>query len=627
MGLSLSTTFVPSWKDACSAAFNCTSNGLTNILGDPITCPANVTHITLATDVWGITTRACQETCGFKSLRQSIDLTASAVTLTTWLLPWLALIAQLPFEAEGSWMNFLSACLCIGSPALAAYSLSLTAFNRWYIALKFRHLQSPVKESDYMDKRIKAARLILKEVQPSPMRANQRTGELGSLIALPGRRIDTFWKTAAKDLENTRRGFTQSFLAQFIMAFFAYLISFVAAVHDSLGSPDVGLQFASSTVWSWMFPVVFGSIRVGSQCRAGAIQEALGANNPFTEPENDGGADRNVAQNGLCPTAVLRWPCEPVATWDCGILHRSRHLSTTSGATIDSQFTAVDIKPLSTPPTDEDYASSAGEGTASPPEPTWYGFDVGGNESKEGLVFNYARILTWFAFVEHVRGGFEKTINHFQNGGNVPTTTEEAAHCCGFKPREDLQAFKPRSEIPTAAIQRMICAVLVALFLQWGTAGAAIFVAYETPAVGLGCRSGSYLIYGVGATVSFILLVFSSLVSHAYMQRFEPNPRSADWTSMRCLGGLAVLTRLMGTGIAIANAAWLIASSIMEDIGTFETCWCETDAFQFHENGWTPVFKNATDLRAAAGTIWIGGFLWSVVISVVVSIVFGYERR
>jgi hypothetical protein len=173
----------------------------------------------------------------------------------------------------------------------------------------------------------------------------------------------------------------------------------------------------------------------------------------------------------------------------------------------------------------------------------------------------------------------------------------------------------------------MLAAAFLALFLQWGTTGSAIFVAYSIPAVGLGCRSGSYLIYGIAATASWLLLIFSNLVSHTYMQRLEHNPYQQRSMTMAFLGGLAVTTRHMGKAIAISNAAWLVASSIMEDIGAFQTCWCQTNALRYHENGWTPVFKNASDLRANAGGIWIGGFLWSLVVCLVTAAVFAYDRK
>ncbi|KAJ7886710.1 hypothetical protein B0H13DRAFT_2342718 [Mycena leptocephala] len=421
--------YVPNWQEACASTFTCTSPGLLNVFGEVITCPANGN---ITADVWGITTRACEKNCGFDVLRQSVDFTTSAITITTWLLPWLALIAQLPFEAHG-WMNILSGCLCVGSPALAAYSLALTAFNRWYIAFKFQRLKSSAatdtrQEHDYMVERVEAAELIFQEVQPSPMRANQRTGELANLIVLNDPHRQNFWKTAAKDLSNTRRGFTYSFLAQVLMAFLAYLISFIAAVHNSLGSTDVGLQFASSSVWSWMFPIVFGSIRVGSQYKAGSVREALRDNMIIPvrdvhgeEPSPTDHPDETYENYALSP-----FPVE---------IHR-----------LESTL----------------------------PPPTWWGFDIRGDERREGSIFNYARIFTWFAFTEHVGGGFKNSINSFRAGAAIPSTTEEAAALCGFRPQQDLIAFTPWSNLPTPAIQHMLAAAFLALFLQWGTTGSAI---------------------------------------------------------------------------------------------------------------------------------------------------------
>ncbi|KAJ7500868.1 hypothetical protein B0H11DRAFT_1855744 [Mycena galericulata] len=572
MGISLSTTYVPSWQDACAATFNCSSSGLVNILGEPIfpICPANGS---IPPEVWGITRRACEEHCGMELIMQSIEFSPSAITIATWLLPWIALIAQLPFEANG-WMDLLSACLCVGSPALAAYSLALTAFNRRYIARQFQKLKYSASkdigpEYYYMVERVDAAAFILQESQQCPMRADQTTGELGNLIVMNDTARHNFWKSAAKDLRNTRRGFTYSFLAQVVVAFATYLISFIAAVHDSLGDPDVGLQFASSTVWSWMFPIVFGYIRVGSQYQAGCVKEAFvhGSTSHLHEPSfvriEDRGQDRSTQS----------------------------------------------LLPRNCP--------------GRPPPPTWYGFDVRGDERREGPIFNYARILTWFAFAEHVRGGFETSIKNFQDRKAIPKTVKDAADRCGFRSKEDLIAFTAWSRVRTPVIQHIFGAAFVALFLQWGTTGAAIFVAYNTPSVGLGCRSGSYLIYGIASTASWVLLVTSALFSHAAMQRLEKKPDRKD---VGGLAAMAVVIRLLGKTIAISNAAWLIASTVMEDIGTFQTCWCQTDAAQYGENGWTPVFKNASALSSTAGGIWIGGFVWSITASIITGAFFEYDR-
>ncbi|KAF9062644.1 hypothetical protein BDP27DRAFT_1427702 [Rhodocollybia butyracea] len=603
MGTSLSTVNVPNWQTACASKFNCISDGLVNILGEPIfpTCSANGS---LPADVWGISTRACQQSCGSGALTQvakSVDFTSSAITMTTWLLPWLALIAQLPFEANGS-MNLLSACLSIGSPALAAYSIALTAFNRRYISIAFRQIKEIAQNNArcrYMVERVDAAAFILQESQQCPMRANQKAGELASLIILDEDNCQQkFWLTAEKDLRNTRRGFTQSFLAQ--------------------GSPDVGLQFASSTVWSWMFPVVFGYVRVGSQCKVGTIKKAL-TDHKFVPERGIDGEVEYVAQTALCPNADLpniemrrQTRLLNISRETVPLLPVHRHYAPTSqlqvrpslntshtggvGSDLQSDDVSAQQGTLASEP---NLASSSNlndlmnDLNSSLSPLTWWGFDVRGDERREGPIFNYARIFTWFTFVGHVRRG----------------PRAQSFHAV-------IQALSS-----SRMIHHMLLAACVALFLQWGTTGAAIFIAYRTPAIGLGCRSGSYLIYGVAATLSWLILVFSNIVSHEIMQRLE----AQDKRSTRSLSGLAVITRLTGKSIAVANAAWLIASSVMEDIGTFQTCWCQTDAFQFHENGWTPVFKDASDLRNAAGGIWIGGFIWSIGVCIAVSAVFAYQ--
>ncbi|KAF8172551.1 hypothetical protein K438DRAFT_1981400 [Mycena galopus ATCC 62051] len=628
MGVSLSTTYVPDWQSACAARFNCTSSGLVDIFRQPISCPATST-IQATPAIWGITFDACQAQCGPDVLVQSVNLYSAAIPITTWLLPWIALIAQLPFETDG-WMDLLSACLCVGSPALATYSLALTAFNRGYIATRFRGLKERVDREltdqryQYMAERVSAAEFMLQETQQCPMRANQRTGELASLIVLPNRQ--KFWRAAKKDLKNTRRGFTYSFLAQVILAFLSYLISFVASVHDSLGSPDVGLQFASSSVWSWMFPIVFGYIRVGSQYKAGAIKEAL--DNPVI-PQSDEDTEE-VYQDALLPNAdlylALRYntPSKAVAMSPGPSFYaptgRPRGLSTLSMATTVRD---LDLDPN----TQESIALLARTTSVVQPDNTistiWRGIDVRGDERREGPIFNYARILTWFAFASHVARGFETAILHSKNKERVPETADDAAERCGLLPQEDLQAFFALPKIPAAAIQNMLYAAGLALFLQWGTTGAAIFVAYSTPAVGWGCRSGSYLIYGIAATVSWLLLVFSSFVSHSVMQTCEATGKPPAGK----LSALAILSSVAGKTIAVANAGWLIASSVMEDIGTFQTCWCQTCAFHYHTSGWTPVFKGASDLRAAASDIWIGGFMWSIVVCSIVIVIFAFGRH
>ncbi|KAK4451197.1 hypothetical protein QBC34DRAFT_401507 [Podospora aff. communis PSN243] len=51
----------------------------------------------------------------------------------------------------------------------------------------------------------------------------------------------------------------------------------------------------------------------------------------------------------------------------------------------------------------------------------------------------------------------------------------------------------------------------------------AIIIAYMylTDVKGLGCRSGSYVIYGIAGTVAFLLLFASTIFSHAAMLKIQ----------------------------------------------------------------------------------------------------------
>jgi hypothetical protein len=83
------------------------------------------------TDAVGIIYERCIEWCS--SAPENFDFPTFSRKFTAWLLSWLALISQLPFNGYNSKEpDLLSVVLAVGSPTLAGYSLALTASNtRW----------------------------------------------------------------------------------------------------------------------------------------------------------------------------------------------------------------------------------------------------------------------------------------------------------------------------------------------------------------------------------------------------------------------------------------------------------------------------------------------------------------
>lgn len=271
----------------------------------------------------------------------------------------------------------------------------------------------------------------------------------------------------------------------------------------------------------------------------------------------------------------------------------------------------------------------------------WFGFDVAGDEKEEGPLYNYARPLTWWQFASSIETAFDATLSSLRTGNNcqekawdmhqlpepnLAGTASQVAKFSGFDTRPIL-AYPEWKYIKAKVWHRMMIASLVALWVQWGTTGPAISVAYLTPTVGLSCRSGSYLIYGIFGMVSWILLILSTLFSHAVMLRyqrrhiFQPNLdlrqnvnqvgfyRRSIGHSLLCAA--AVATRTLGKFLAACNAFWLLTSSIFEYIGFYETCWCSGDAISRGNNGWVVLFKNANDLANEAQKYWVGGVILS----------------
>jgi hypothetical protein len=146
-------------------------------------------------------------------------------------------------------------------------------------------------------------------------------------------------------------------------------------------------------------------------------------------------------------------------------------------------------------------------------------------------------------------------------------------------------------------------------------------MAYLTPTIGLGCRSGAYLLYGSVATFSWILLIVSSLFSHAVMIRYQRlfedayNDTKSPPLGNQILGGLAVVTRKVGKTLAAFNAIFLFTSCIFEYTGFYSRCWCKANALSMHSMGYTVMFLTADDLAAYSQKYWAAGIVFLIVVT------------
>ena len=159
-----------------------------------------------------------------------------------WLLPWLALLSQLPFGAEFKIDNIISVILTVGSPVLAAYSIVLTTLNGSHVASRFSGTTFPNTAN---------AVTVLAGLQQSSIEVSSGDGLLASLVILPEN--DKWWSTMTS-LTSHEHTWSISALSGIAWVVVAYLLTLLDAFTDITMSrsrinsdgPAVG------SLWLWV---------------------------------------------------------------------------------------------------------------------------------------------------------------------------------------------------------------------------------------------------------------------------------------------------------------------------------------------------------------------------------------
>lgn len=383
-----------------------------------------------------ITYDLCVRACGASP--EPFDWPAFYQQFSSWLLPYFALLSQLPFGAESRLSNLSSVVLTVGSPTLAAYSLALTALNRRWVTRRFRAFSYPNAQH---------AAAILGDLQSVPVRISHEGGLLPSLVVL--HQNDDWWRELAAGL---RHSSPWSIAAVTSMGWvvIAYMLTIVDSFTPS--QPDITPPFRPlgmlnlfgkgvGFLWLWLLPVVYGWIQVSPVCDTGRLRRLFRR------------ADLHayIATSGSAAVAKVT--------------------STTSlrGITIEDH------------PGDLDSRSCVESVLA--------------DSRLCAPVFNYARLFSWSAAVEDIADVYASAswkaraqiavsgdVQWVPNGAIVHPSNrigslEDVVQYCG-SPRS-----VGRSRSNASVYQRIFIASIAALSLQWGTTGAAILVVYFAPTV------------------------------------------------------------------------------------------------------------------------------------------------
>ncbi|KAF5507262.1 hypothetical protein CGCA056_v013440 [Colletotrichum aenigma] len=309
---------------------------------------------------------------------------------------------------------------------------------------------------------------------------------------------------------------------------------------------------------------------------------------------------------------------------------------------------------LADPPSSSVNARNSGNGNddsrRTPPD-IWIIFNVAGFQKQEGPAFNYARTLTWINFANNLLIAFEDAIrpqNMTSAGPQQPAGSQADSQSSPagsqanpthinstISPRRHLYEYSNLEELSGAKPifwKNVAFSILMGILVQWGTTMLAFILAFETVVKGLGCRSGSYLIYGILSTAACVSLLVSAALSHVTMREYERTRFVERRENELGLGAhickaLAVVLRLLGCFLLVANTVWLLLISIWELIGFFDSCYCASTELSKKEAGWILLFKGADALKEDAQAAWGVGIGLGFVLIFVAGAVFYLASR
>ena len=531
--------------------------------------------VTNSTDAVGLTYKACTQWCG--NGQEPFNWSVFSQQFSAWLLPWLALISQLPFGAENSIDNLISgefhlACvdalhpfsyhhalvaLTVGSPTLAAFSLALTAINTRWAYNRFSAI-------NYPNRRNAAKALVY--LQQVPLRLTIREGLLASLIVLPEN--DGWWECLVDRLEQTH---TWTIAAATSIAW--VIIAFVFTIVDSFMSLGQNLNSTGQGVgslWLWLIPIVVGWLWI-PVCSYERLKSAIDKANGLAF----------VAARGVLPRIN-----SPPNIGDPMLVSDVSHRQGVRMYNVEKVFTK--------------------------------------DAARASPVFNYSRLWEWSSAVETIAQGFEsadrKARRHIPvNPGsewvypedkhppnrrdNRTGTIEQVQAYCGFSAEANEEPVQP---IPSGMWKRIFFASVFALGLQWGTTGSAVITLFFTPTTGLGCRSGSYILYGLVSTMVWLTLLLSGYLAHYAKVRVDRNALVPRFNSANLAECLATFLRRISIIAAGCNTLSIVLACVFQFSDFYSTCYCNSSVLGRGGQHAFNVIATGYNLSQMKGA-WIGG--------------------
>ena len=475
--------------------------------------------------------------------------------------------------------DVLSFLITIGSPALAAYSLQITHLNARWVTAAFLDVKYPNSE------RIPT---VLSAFHHVPIRISHNPPLLHSLVVLP--RNDDFWRHLFSAAKKTRR-WSIPLIINFILVTFAVVLT----VLDSTHSPtprDIG--YAITATWTFLLPLIIGWLHVGCEPEPNHLRNSLDTANLNIWVAT---ARRYKPVKGPLAIEFMKADDVELARKDelktVPVFNYSRAFVSPLAAELILGFmknaaaNAERRMPVGNP---------AGRGV-----PAWV-------EGEGNSVSDENRIGTDTEVVEYCT----RVLPQSKPNSSPATPLSIQPPELFSTPNPLLPLHDPRlvtqdpSRWATGIWKRVALASALALWLQWGIAGAAVVIHYVTPPAGLGCRALSFLLYGVAGTTSFFFFLVSSILAH--MSRPRQERRCAHPWSRACQNAGATVCRWLGKCTAILSAMGILLVCFFQVTDAFNGCFCASTTFDKGVD--SVVFRTINYIVGpSVPRIWIGGLV------------------
>ena len=490
---------------------------------------------------WGISYESCTVLCGAPVNTQSYDWNSISQGFTSWLLPWLALTAQLPFETKDKQTNFMALLLALGNPSLITFSLALTILNARWINRVFRQIKehNKVLQRPLQVKAIKAARAFLIESQHIPLQVfNGARREIAHLVVFPENWA--WWLSLREEIRKTKRVWTYSLYAQVGWVCVAQLMAIVNFFTSTSYQSGIGIGLAINFLWIWMIPVILGWVYVGTQTSAGSIKAAIAScevpvlgpernlsgecigirdrtvfDDSFTQPRDSLDEHHNYSEehssgsavpsrHSNIPASIVSASHQPHQDAQITPKASASHSNVSESSQTVHQSEDVELadflggvglpaKPLTDPEQQSEPLQEHEHRYRASPR-TFLGFSIAGCDLEPGPIFNYARIWSHMNAARHIAEAFWAVTDrqrkrqpvHGKSWDQEPNrwdenlrgTPEELSKYISVH-KKDEPNFSIHERSSRDLVLNCVTATFVTLFLQWGSVGAAIIIAYK----------------------------------------------------------------------------------------------------------------------------------------------------